>query len=369
VFRLNTDGTGYAVLKHFTRSDGAHPAADLTLSDGVLYGTTSSGGSSDVGTVFKVNTDGTGYTVLKHFYGSDGAGPWASLTLSGGLLYGTTLWGGSSQYGTVFKLNTNGTGYTVLKNFGGAWHTGWNPRAPVTLLGGVLYGTTGGNGTVDYGTVFKLNTDGTGYTVIKDFNLNSSAGSNPRAGLTLSGNVLYGTTLSGGSWGSGTVFKLNTDGSGYTLRKDFNYTEGSQPRAALTLSGSVLYGTTYSGADNGTVFRLNTDGTDFAVLKFFTFSTSSDGARPAAGLTLSGNVLYGTTVGGGSWGYGTVFKMDFPLTAQLMGGAIILRWSHPAFALQAAPSVTGTYTNIPGATSPYTNASAAPQRFFRLIGN
>jgi hypothetical protein len=51
------------------------------------------------------------------------------------------------------------------------------------------------------------------------------------------------------------------------------------------------------------------------------------------------------------------------------GTNVVLTWTNSAFALQAAPAVNGTYTNIPGATSPYTNAIAAPQEFFRLKGN
>jgi uncharacterized repeat protein (TIGR03803 family) len=75
------------------------------LSGGTLYGTTASGGSSGDGTVFKVNTDGTGYTVLKNFTGSDGSGPAAGLVLSGGTLYGTTANGGDLNNGTVFRID------------------------------------------------------------------------------------------------------------------------------------------------------------------------------------------------------------------------------------------------------------------------
>ena len=93
VFKVNTDGTGYTVLKNFTGSDGADPSCGPdVLSGSTLYGTTHYGGSSDDGTVFKLNTDGTGYTVLKNFTGSDGAYPYAGLTLSGSVLYGTTGW-------------------------------------------------------------------------------------------------------------------------------------------------------------------------------------------------------------------------------------------------------------------------------------
>jgi uncharacterized repeat protein (TIGR03803 family) len=127
------------------------------------------------------------------------------------------------------------------------------------------------------------------------------------------------------------------------------------------------------GSNLGTVFKLNTDGTGYTVLKHF---SGSDGKNPTLGLTLSGTTLYGTTWKGGSFDLGTVFKIELsesltpiPLTAQADGSAIILSWSNPALALQEAPDVTGPYTKIQGATSPYTNAITATQRFFRLIGN
>ena len=101
------------------------------------------------------------------------------------------------------------------------------------------------------------------------------------------------------------------------------------------------------------------------------FAGRSDGATPYAGLTLSGSVLYGTTVQGGSMGEGTVFKLDVSphLTIPPLGNAVILSWANPVFTLQAAPEVTGAYTNLPSATSPHTNASSGGRQFFRLIGN
>src|SRR5439155_26191044 len=127
------------------------------------------------GTVFKVKTDGSGYTVLKHFSpapydystgtstNSDGAGPLAGLTLSDGVLYGTTTYGGSSGYGTVFKINTDGTGFTVLRNFAGYLsNDASGGRGRLALSGTTLYGTTDNGGRWGLGTVFKVNTDGTG---------------------------------------------------------------------------------------------------------------------------------------------------------------------------------------------------------------
>jgi uncharacterized repeat protein (TIGR03803 family) len=182
--------------------------------------------------------------------------------------------------------------------------------------------------------------------------------------------VLYGTTLDGGDLNEGTVFQINTDGSGYKVMKSFEYSDGSNPEAELTLSGDQLYGTTYHGgnSDSGTIFQLNINGSGYTVLKEF---TGSDGAGPSAGLTLSGRVLYGTTSAGGDVGCGTVFRLELPvqLAIQSLGNAVVLSWADPAFALQAAPSPTGTFITIPGATSPYTNFISGPQQFFRLIGN
>ena len=84
-------------------------------------------------------------------------------------------------------------------------------------------------------------------------------GANPLAGLVLSGTALYGTAQYGGDLGGGTVFGINTDGSGFTILHTFAFgTDGGWPQGALMLSGSTLYGTTYDGGvqDNGTVFAL-----------------------------------------------------------------------------------------------------------------
>src|SRR5438876_10458 len=101
-----------------TNSDGAVPLAGLVLSGGVLYGTVEAGGSGYYGRVFAVNSYDSGFTTLHDFTGgSDGAIPVAGLILSGATLYGTAYYGGSSGSGTVFKVNTNGTGFTTLHSF------------------------------------------------------------------------------------------------------------------------------------------------------------------------------------------------------------------------------------------------------------
>ncbi len=120
---LHSFTAGSGSFPNITNSEGAFPKASLILSGNTLYGTASSGGSSGNGTVFAVDTDGLGFTNLHSFTAlnnstnSNGANPYAGLILSGNTLYGTAANGGSSGKGAVFKLNTDGTGFTNLYNF------------------------------------------------------------------------------------------------------------------------------------------------------------------------------------------------------------------------------------------------------------
>jgi len=139
---------------------------------------------------------------------------------------------------------------------------------------GTLYGVSaygGVSGPPGFGTVFKVQPDGTGFDIIYSFT-NGNDGSGPAAGLIISGNTLYGTAENGGSGGHGTVFKINTDGSGFATIYSFtSYTsgtnsDGATPAASLVLSGNTLYGTASVGGSHysvGTIFKVNTDGTGF----------------------------------------------------------------------------------------------------------
>src|ERR1039457_4456882 len=198
-----------------------------------------------------------------NYTNSDGANPYAGVILSGNTLYGTANRGGSSTYGTVFAVNTDGTGFTNLYSFTGG-NDGSGLVAGLILSGNTLYGTTPYGGTNGYGTVFKVNTNGTGFTNLHSFT-GVSDGANPQAGLILSGNTLYGTVeYYGGTNGNGggTVFAVNTDGTGFTNLHSFTYgSDGYWPLAGLIFSGNTLYGTTPYGGTNGTgtVFAINTN--------------------------------------------------------------------------------------------------------------
>jgi uncharacterized repeat protein (TIGR03803 family) len=357
----------------------------LVISNNILYGTTFGGGSND-GTLFAINTNGTGFTNLYSFSGDDGEAPAGGLGSSGDNLYGTTSQGGTNDGGTVFAIKTDGTGFTNLYNFNTVDGFPSYPSGELALSSNTLYGTTEGSLDSD-GTVFRINANGTDFTNLYSFTVktyNSSVGqgtnadgSNPIGGLVKHGNTLYGTAEYGGFYGCGTVFRIDIDGTGFTNLYNFSVlsnganSDGAAPIGGLMLFGNTLYGTTTEGGVNGdgTLFQINTDGTGFANLHDF---NGTDGSDPGAVLVLSGNTLYGTTSAGGSSGGGGVFALSLgpiPLNLQLIGGAAVLNWGNPAFILQSATKVSGTYNDMFGAASPYTNVITDSPMFFRLRAN
>ena len=402
VFAVHTDGTGFTTLHSFkalinsTNSDGANPQAGLFLSGQFLFGTTVNGGTNGNGTVFFLRTDGLYFTNLHNFTAlinstnSDGAKPAAGLILSDLFtLCGTAQSGGTNGNGTVFAVNADGTGFTVLHTFT-ATKSGTNSDG-ATPLGGLiasandtLYGTANGGGTYGNGTVFALNPDGTGFTNLYSFTafspvyFNNIDGENPYGGLVLSGNTLYGTTHSGGTNNAGTVFAVTTNGTGFTVLHGFTgNSDGANPYAGLVLSGSTLFGTAGNGGTSydGTLFAVNTNGTGFTTPH--TFTNSPDGYSPHAGLISSGNTLYGTA-NGGTNGTGMVFSLSLPtpqLAITFSGSGVVMIWPTNLlnFTLQSTTNLDPVWSPVPlspviiNGQNVVTNPiSGAPQQFFRL---
>jgi uncharacterized repeat protein (TIGR03803 family) len=299
-------------LVSFNFTNGANPNGLTVGTDGNFYGTTFWGGSSNYGTVFKMTTSGTLTTLISFNY-TNGANPWAALTLGNdGNFYGTTKEGGSDGgYGTVFQVTTNGV-LTTLASF--AFTNGANPEIAALTLGndGNFYGTTDGGGNNNVGTVFMVTTNGT-LTMLVSFSYTNGADPYGTLALGNDGNF-YGTTATGGGSNDyGTVFKVTTNGTLTTL-VSFSYTNGAYPIAGLTLdTDGNFYGTTqgggntniYGGYGGGTIFQVMTNGTLTTLVSF----SETNGAFTQAGLTpgTDGN-FYGMTEQGGS-GSGTVFQV------------------------------------------------------------
>jgi uncharacterized repeat protein (TIGR03803 family) len=377
-----------------TNGDGAGPNG-LVLPGSTLYGTTYSGGSlGGDGTIFALNTDATAFTNLHSFAkydvnsgnNTDGRWPNAGLTLSGSNLFGTASAGGTSGNGTVFAIVTDGADFRTLHSFstanqiGGTVvnNDGFNPQSELVVSPTTIFGTASEGGRSGSGTVFSMNTDGTGFATLHSFaaapNFTNADGSSPD-GLILIGDTLYGTTRFGGDSGNGTLFSVNTNGIGFKVLHSFTSTsgypsytnsDGANPTARLVLSGNTLYGTTPNGGSCGAgiIFRIITNGSDFSIVYNFTadsgaypYFTNSDGAAPN-GLLLSGSTLYGTSQRGGLSGNGTIFGIHTDGTG----------FTNLHDFTASSTNSSGIYTNTDGA-NPYAGLILSSNTLYGTAGS
>ncbi len=320
VFTIDIWGGGFNVLHSFAGGvgDGGYPYGSLVHDgSGMLYGTTRSYGANSVGTIFKVSTDGLTYNLITSFTGTAGVAPGSysgcNLIYDGGWLYGTTQSGGTTNDGTIFKVRWDGSLFTSLHNFDDATNGGTYPKSNLLQSGDYIYGVTNNGGIYGSGTLYKMNIDKTGYTIMHHFNsVDGSNGDNPYSEPIQVGGTLYGTTYDGGVFGQGTIYKIETDGTGFSLLHSFQggLTDGASPYSGLTYDGSFLYGATRNGGPSnyGSVYRINTGGFGYTTMHLF--GGVPDGEYPGYGKLLDDGVfLYGTTTNGGMFDRGTVFKI------------------------------------------------------------
>jgi uncharacterized repeat protein (TIGR03803 family) len=352
--------------------DGASSAAGLILAtDGNLYGTTTEGGAychpNGCGTVFKITQDGA-LTTLYSFCAqpgcADGASPQGGLIqATDGNFYGTTTSGGPTNNGTIFKLTSDGV-LTILHGFTGS--DGATPISGVLqAVDGALYGTTIGGGSNSCfpngcGTVFQIDPTGRLERLETLHNFHSTDGANPYGGLVQAANgTFYGTTAAGGAFIScngacGTVFQITPEGE-LTTPHEFctlaNCADGGVPQGGLIqATDGNLYGTARAGGSScncGTVFEITLAGTLTTLHRF----GNTDGYWPFGALLqgTDGN-LYGTTSEGGQVGVGTVFKLSLEL------GPFVK--TVPTSGVRETPVII-LGTNLTGATSVKFNGSAA----------
>ncbi len=301
----------FTTLKSFSSSNvfGGGPYIDtgLTLSDGMLYGTG--------GTLYKIRTNGSDFSVIHTFTGDFWVYGRGRVAVSGDTIYGTTLYGGSTNgappgdtlgHGIIYRVNTDGTGFTVLREFNKAGGDGYRPAFGLILSGNTLYGTTTGGGTFDRGVVFKIGTNGTGYHNIHSFNAQTE-GSQPQAELTLIGNTLFGTTAFGSfaQPNGGMLFKIGLDGNGFAVLYTFtNVSVQSEFINGLTPVGDTLYGVGYDfNSDKSSLYKINTNGTGFQIIRQLPTGSSFGGV-----LTWTGSALIGSWRNSES--FGGIFQVN-----------------------------------------------------------
>ena len=306
IFKIKPDGTGYQKLLDFDGTlKGSNPKGSLYFDGTFLYGMTKAGGNTNIGTIFKIKPDGTSFLKLFDFASATGSAPEGSLISDGTFLYGMTTTGQK-----VFKIKPDGTNYVILYSFN--FGISGYPQESLFYDGNFLYGLTGTSNIA--GTIFKIKTDGTGFVTLKVFLINGSSypdGFQPVGHLISDETFLYGVTGSGGSFNSGTIFKIKPDGTGFQVI--YNFTTAlpgggcGYPSASLFYDGSTyLYGTAaFGGAGGLKLFKIKRDGTNFQNFYSFTGSTFNN---QTGNLISDGTYLYGMSTGGNG---GSVFKYQY----------------------------------------------------------
>ena len=211
-FRLEHDGS-LSFLASFNSLNGSHPQVGLTLGpDLAFYGTTGNGGSQNAGTVFKVTTNGA-LSLVASFDAAAGKGylPRAPLILGpDGNFYGTTYQTSNvAGYGTFFRVAPDGT-MTSWFIFGAFPLPGF-PSGPLTLgSDGAFYGSTISGGTSGNGTLYRVTTNGVATTLVA---FDGTSGSGPKTGIIQGPDGrFYGTAAGGGQFNGGTVFSVSLIG-------------------------------------------------------------------------------------------------------------------------------------------------------------
>lgn len=278
IYSMNADGTDYTKLHEFTDAEGYEPSGKLLeASDGKLYGACRHGGPTGVGILYRMNKNGTGFEIIYDYTSfTTGYSPVGSLVEdAGGVLYGANFW----SYGSIFKINKNGTGYTELKIFSSAAGDLNFPYNGLTLKGNYLYGAAGYGGTSNRGAIFRIRTDGSSYQVLHEFD--GTDGELPVGTPIIASNgKVYGTTAFGGSNSNGLIYRIDSTGTNFTVLRHLSPTDGTDPwTAMIQASDGLIYGGTQVGGSGGggTVFRLNLDGTGFAVVKNFAIEPEGQG--------------------------------------------------------------------------------------------
>src|SRR5579884_183333 len=317
----------FSSLYSFSGPDGDYANGFPAVSGNTIYDTSTYGGASFSGNLFKINIDGTGY---QSFHDFNNAYPYSAPILSGNWLYGVGYQGGGIGTGFIYKLNTDGTGYTNIYNFSPLDTSGFTnddgayPYAGLTLSGSTLYGTTSYAGPHSCGTIWKINTDGTGFKRLYYFR-GLDDGFQPWSRMVLASNKLYGAA-------SYTIYSLDISNLNFSVLHEFSPTQGPlgtnndgyQVISPLLLCDSTLYGTAIQGGyyGRGTLFSVKTDGTGFTVLHHFS-ALDINGHNPDGAESLSngmygggclsgllGGTLFGTATFGGAYGSGTIFSLN-----------------------------------------------------------
>jgi uncharacterized repeat protein (TIGR03803 family) len=318
VYSVNPSTGAEKVVFSFTSAMGGESGSNLVTSGGYLYGTTFGGGNgAGYGTVFKIDiATGAEKTLYSFTGGADGGSPQYGVTYVKGMLYGTTTFGGSAGAGTIFAVNATSGAETTLLSFNGA-SLGGGSYGGVIDVNGILYNTTAYGGSSGVGTIDAYDIKTGVATTVYNFT-GGADGTSPNSPLYFKNGILYGTAYSGGAAGFGTVFGVTAaTGKETTLYSFTGGANGGHSVTPLIQIGSALYGTDEGPNDtspnNGTVFKIVL--ATGAETTLHNFQGNPDVYQQNSGLLNDSGTLFGSTTVGGTNMCGTLYAL-FGITAQ-----------------------------------------------------
>ncbi len=244
IYKYDLSGGTFTLLRSFAggNSDGSMPEGGLVLVGSTLYGMTYAGGSvNNAGTVFKIDTDGNNYGILHAFASgeNDGGWPHGSLIVDGSTLYGMTSQGGPTNMGTLFAMGIDGSWFALRHYFSGGNTDGKFPYGTPVLSGGKLYGMTVNGGTSDRGTIFVIDSVGTSFNILHSFAGGTTDAGAPYCGApVMSGSTLYGTAKEYGTSGLGAVFSFEVRPDLYLYMSATNLTPNPYEEVTIHLNVS-----------------------------------------------------------------------------------------------------------------------------------
>ncbi|HWY98132.1 MAG TPA: choice-of-anchor tandem repeat GloVer-containing protein, partial [Bacteroidia bacterium] len=213
LFNYNTVTGRDSVDFAFNNTDGASPnylSGVMQATDGMLYGTASSGGSAIHGVMYRFNPVTGKDTVLINFDGPKyGSAPYGSLIqCTDGLLYGMTNAGGASGDGVLYSYDPVTLKDSIRLTFNNTVSRGGYPYGPLLQAkDGYIYGMNSGGGIGGSGVLFRFDPKTNNDTILYAF---PSSTSGPRGGLIQgTDGLLYGLTIHGGSSDDGTIFSYD----------------------------------------------------------------------------------------------------------------------------------------------------------------
>ncbi len=309
-FSFNTTNNTPTVLAPLAPAGLSASYGAVIEEGGQFYGLTEYGGSADAGALYRVNATGTTFQTLVSFSASDGASPHGRLlAASNGLYYGLTYNGGGAGAGSLFSFDPTTSTFTKRQDLGPA--VGRFPEGTLVEVSGKLYGLCAFGGANDAGTIIEY--DLATNALVKKVDLSSSTGTNPVGGFTVAANgSLYTTARSGGANGAGTLIRYAAGATSVTVLHNFApATTGQSPHGRLMQAANgLIYGTTWAGGQfgSGTLFSFNTSSNATTLL--YAFDGLQGGDPLGEILQASNGKLYGMCSDEGLYQFGCIYSWN-----------------------------------------------------------